>query len=642
MRRIESKTIIFIAAVVLSLLIGLSSLCNPGIYSSVVWHILWILIAAGLILGMIKGRLWRNVPAFIMHLSFLCMIAGGFCTSTFSKRGTLHLLPQQTATSFTTTDGRYASLPSSVTLLSFTQDYYPGMNFPKDFRTVLKTESGDTLCISMNHIGRLGNYRLYQTSYDEMGGTVLTVTHDPAGIAVTYAGFMLFAISGILMLLTRFRKSRTANGCRMGCIVLFLMLFCYGTASAVPAVNPELADSLASRQVLFNGRTVSFAGFADRLTYKLTGRGNVAGLSPEAFVASLIKYQEEWSRVRFIKVKNKILRDSLGIEGEYASIADFYDENGIYLPGLIYRGGEGALDKNILALDEKIALLIELWEGHLFTPLPHDSEYRRSDFSIKAEILYYRINPVRILFICVLIIVALILLSEITGKNLRIFTAISATGAAGIIAYLWLWYISGSIPLSNTSDLMEFAGICIILLSGVASWRKESSLLVALGMAAASFLLLVALLGMKDPVLSPVMPVLASPWLSIHVSIVMLSYAILGFTLPVAITALAVSSQRRRLIRLALSLLAPGVFLLGLGIITGAMWANVSWGRYWAWDPKETWSLVTLLIYSIPLHKYFKMRTLPKFCCTYLILAFSAIIMTYFGVNLLPSLHAYN
>ena len=161
-------------------------------------------------------------------------------------------------------------------------------------------------------------------------------------------------------------------------------------------------------------------------------------------------------------------------------------------------------------------------------------------------------------------------------------------------------------------------------------------------MASASFLLLVALLGMNDPVLSPIMPVLASPWLSVHVSLVMLSYAILGFTLPVAISAIVLPAQRKELVSLALTLLAPGVFLLGMGIITGAMWANVSWGRYWAWDPKETWSLVTLLLYSIPLHKYFKLKRIPLFCCIYLIFAFSSVIMTYFGVNLLPSLHAYN
>ncbi|MDE6379746.1 MAG: cytochrome c biogenesis protein CcsA [Muribaculaceae bacterium] len=588
------------------------------------------------------GRLWRIRSAFMMHIAFLLMIAGGFCTSLFSRRGTLHLFPSQTADCFISSDGKMERLPSAVTLLSFAPEYYPGMNFPKDFKSELLTASGDTMHISMNHIGRLGNYRFYQTSYDDQGGTVLTVTHDPAGIAVTYAGFLLFAIGGLAWLLTLVRKSRLRS--KMPHAAILLLFTCIGSGStyAVPAVDTVMADSLATRQVLFNGKTVSFAGFADKLTYKLTGRGSVGSLSPEEFVASLIKYKEEWGKVPFMMVKSKALREELAIEGKYASVASLYDENGEYIPARIYKGGSGPLDKDILALDEKVALLIDLWDGRLFTPLTSDSDGLRSVFSIKSEILYHKVNPVKVLFICAILTVAFILLMQILKKRAPAFPMIAILGLAGILAFAWLWYISGSVPLSATADIMEFSGICMILLSGVAAWRKESPLLVALGMASASFLLLVAMLGMKDPVLSPVMPVLASPWLSVHVSLVMLAYAVLGFTLPVAITALIVSSQRDRLIHLAVSLLAPGVFLLGLGIITGAMWANVSWGRYWAWDPKETWSLVTLLFYSIPLHKYFKMQKLPIFCSIYLILAFSSIIMTYFGVNLLPSLHAYN
>ena len=256
--------------------------------------------------------------------------------------------------------------------------------------------------------------------------------------------------------------------------------------------------------------------------------------------------------------------------------------------------------------------------------------------------LYWRANPLRIAFIIAILTAAAILIAFMFGKKIPASLLTAIAGAVGIAAYAWLWFVAGSVPLSGTADIMEFTGVCLILLSCVAAWRKESQLLVALGMAAASFLLLVAMLGMKDPVLSPVMPVLASPWLSVHVSLVMLAYAVLGFTLPVSVTALALPAQRQRLASLSVSLLAPGVFLLGLGIITGSMWANVSWGRYWAWDPKETWSLVTLILYSIPLHRYFRMRRRTIFCCIYLILAFSSIIMTYFGVNLLPSLHAYN
>ena len=588
------------------------------------------------------GRLWRNWTAFIMHFSFLCMIAGGFCNSLFSRHGTLHLLPSQTADYFISSDGKKEGLPSAVTLLSFAPEYYPGMNFPKDFKSELLTADGDTMHISMNHIGKLGDYRFYQTSYDDFGGTVLTVTYDPVGIAVTYTGFLLFAVSGVIWLLNIYWRSRGKKKLSTACILLGFLFLGTMDASAVPAVDTNFADSLAARQVLFNGESVSFARFADRLTYKLTGKGSVSGLSPEAFIASLIKYKEEWSKVPFIKVKDKALREALSIEGEYAAIADLYDENGYYIPEHLYKGGSGPIDKDILLLDEKVALLIDLWKGELFTPLMSNSDQLRPKSSIKLEILYYRVNPLRIIFICTILSVAFIVLSLIFKSNIRIFPFVTAIGIGGIIAYVWLWCIFGSIPMTNTGDIMEFVGICMILLSGVMAWRKESSLLVALGMAASSFLLLVALLGMKDPVLSPIMPVLASPWLSVHVSLVMLSYAILGFTLPIALSALALPSQRKELVSLAMSLLAPGVFLLGMGIITGAMWANVSWGRYWAWDPKETWSLVTLLLYSIPLHKYFKMEKLPIFCSIYLIFAFSSVLMTYFGVNLLPSLHAYN
>ena len=87
--------------------------------------------------------------------------------------------------------------------------------------------------------------------------------------------------------------------------------------------------------------------------------------------------------------------------------------------------------------------------------------------------------------------------------------------------------------------------------------------------------------------------------------------------------------------------IAPGVYLLGIGIFLGAMWANVSWGRYWAWDPKETWALVTMLLYALPLHRSLGLRSRPALFHIFVALAFLSIIMTYAGVNYLPSQHAY-
>lgn len=635
----HSKGIIFGAAVAMSLLIGLSSLLPPDIYSSEGWHILWGAAAIALTAGIIMGRLWRNETVFIMHLSFLCMIAGGFCTSLFSRRGTLHLLPDRPADIFFTEKGQPVRLPEAVTLLSFSQEYYPGMNFPKDFRSELKTASGDTMHISMNHIGHMKGFRFYQASFDDMGGSVLTVSHDTAGIALTYTGFFLFAISGAALLLQKARKSKRVPAA----VILAGALFGSSlTASAVPAVDARHADSLATGQVTFNGETVPFNTVATRLTLKLTGKTKVSGLSPEAFVASLIKYREEWSEIPFIKIKDNALIDALGATDGYASVAQLYDESGTYLPERLYKGGEGPLDKAILRLDEKVALLIDLWQGELFTPVEKDSGRLRSTISIKSEIAYNRLQPVRLLFILTISLAIGVLIVSMIHRRIPIWGIILALGIAGAGCYAWLWSISPRIPLTDTSGMMQFTGIAVILLCAYVSRRMHSNLPVGLALLCASFLLLVAWLGMKDPVMTPVMPVLASPWLSVHVSLVMLAYAILGFTLPFAVAALIIPQQRKRLADLATSMLVPGTYLLGLGIITGAMWANVSWGRYWAWDPKETWSLVTLLLYSIPMHSFFGMRKRPATCCIYLLFAFSSILMTYFGVNYLPSLHAYN
>lgn len=123
---------------------------------------------------------------------------------------------------------------------------------------------------------------------------------------------------------------------------------------------------------------------------------------------------------------------------------------------------------------------------------------------------------------------------------------------------------------------------------------------------------------------SPLVPILRSPFLFVHVGTIMLSYILL-----------VVSIVRREILR-------PAVCLLAVGIFLGAVWANVSWGTYWSWDPKESWALITLIIYSLPLHQ----ESLPWFRSTrnyriYSILCMLSLLMTYFGVNLLGGMHSY-
>ena len=143
------------------------------------------------------------------------------------------------------------------------------------------------------------------------------------------------------------------------------------------------------------------------------------------------------------------------------------------------------------------------------------------------------------------------------------------------------------------------------------------------------------------------MPVLRSPFFSIHISTIVTAYILLFGILVVGIIALVKPKDQRRLERLknlSTEMLYPAVALLAAGIFIGAIWANVSWGNYWSWDPKEVWALITLLIYAAPLHeKGWKTFQKPLFFHIYGILAFLSVVITYFGVNLiLGGVHAYN
>ena len=145
----------------------------------------------------------------------------------------------------------------------------------------------------------------------------------------------------------------------------------------------------------------------------------------------------------------------------------------------------------------------------------------------------------------------------------------------------------------------------------------------------------------------PLLPVLRSPFFSLHISTIVTAYALLLGIMVVGIIALFKpkdKTQLEGLKNLSTAMLYPAVALLAIGIFIGAIWANVSWGNYWSWDPKEVWALITLLIYAAPLHeKLWKTFQKPLFFHIYGILAFLSVLITYFGVNmLLGGVHAYN
>lgn len=224
--------------------------------------------------------------------------------------------------------------------------------------------------------------------------------------------------------------------------------------------------------------------------------------------------------------------------------------------------------------------------------------------------------------------------------------------AAATLTFLWItailglrWYVGGHLPLSNGYETMLLLGWLSAGASVPFLCKQDTRLAGQAALTAAGLSLMVAMMGRAGATVSPLMPVLSSPLLSIHVLLVMGAYALTAMIAIIAAISLATRShpKKEKAARLCALLLYPAVFLLAAGIFVGAVWANQSWGRYWGWDPKETWALVTLLVYAMPLHAAsFPIFRRSRSLCLYLLLAFLSVLMTYFGVNhLLTGLHSY-
>jgi len=215
------------------------------------------------------------------------------------------------------------------------------------------------------------------------------------------------------------------------------------------------------------------------------------------------------------------------------------------------------------------------------------------------------------------------------------------------------WYISGRAPWSNGYESMIYIS-WVTVLAGLIFSRK-SPMTIAATSILASIILMVAHLSWMDPEITNLVPVLKSYWLTIHVSVITASYgflalgALLGFInlilmilknknnyadLQKRIKDLNYINERTVII---------GLYLLTIGTFLGGVWANESWGRYWGWDPKETWALVTILVYTFIAHTGYMPGVKTDYSFSlYTLVGFASVIMTYFGVNYyLSGLHSY-
>lgn len=234
------------------------------------------------------------------------------------------------------------------------------------------------------------------------------------------------------------------------------------------------------------------------------------------------------------------------------------------------------------------------------------------------------------------------------GAAAKFGCAAIAAAAATLMGYLIdRWSHSGRAPLSNLHESLLVFAFFALAAGAVFSGLRRHHLLGGLGALFATLALGYA--STLDPQAGPLVPALRSNWLLIHVTTCMAAYAGLALSFGAAATYLVrahlLQTPAERLSGTEQAAARAVVFafpLLTIGIVTGAVWANAAWGSYWGWDPKETWSLVTWLVYGVYLHARLMRGWQGKRAAWLLVLAFAAVAFTYFGVAyLMKGLHSY-
>ena len=546
-----------------------------------------------------------------------------------------------------------------------------------------------------------------QTDYDsDEAGVTFTVSHDPVGIAVIYTGYalLLFGLLAFFFTDKRFKKF-FGNALRYSSVMAILLCL-EATASATgnsvgglpqtenasvkgnqvkrgsasPKVLPKnIAAEFGRLYVLYHGRICPLQTLASDFSAKLYGTSGVKGLTDEQVLTGWMFYGTSWRNIPMHNRKKAVdamdkeatvkalysgdllkiypLRDSTGRLGWYSQSdrlpKGIADEEWLFVRKSMDYIFELVVNREYSKLSESLGKLHRFQESKMGESLP--PAYR-----IKAERAYNALPPL-FPIAGTFLIIGLVMLAAVMRRMIRGNSSSTMAGkkyfpgifkAAGVTAaFLFfivltvvlglLWIASGHIPFSNGAETMLTIA-WTAMLAALLSFSKFPIML-PFGIIVASLATLVSAMGNANLAVSQLMPVLSSPLLSIHVSLMMLSYTVLAVIMINGICGLIASDVSAKMARMSEALMYPALFFLGSGIIAGSIWANVSWGCYWNWDPKETWALITFLIASLGVHRTrLPFLRSPRAYHIYTLILSASVLFTYFGVNyLLGGMHSY-
>lgn len=638
---------------------------------------------------------WR-IGFAITHLSLALILVGAMVTYVAKVEGQLPLWEGQQSSSVLSDFGPNGptssfELPFEVRCDDFQMDFYPGTRRPSMFRsrvTLVDAGAERQAVIEMNKPLDYRGYRFFQSSYQIQGNremTVLSVAKDPGQTAV-FVGYYLLIAGMIVVFTTRLIQAKNARG---AALLALALLAAASPLGAAQLPEPATADALRELPVQHDGRTMPLDTLARDAVWTVTGMRAWPGIDPVRMALGWAYDPAGWSQEPVVKIGGRDVALAVGLpEKRWASFSELVSSQALHaaLDRMRARqeGDEklSPVEKDLQKLENRLMTLDGFFRGEAILAIPAAEPratwsaapagsaaelaslaarlraespppgYPTAD-AMHLERTYNERRPSRIAWILLLVAaLAAGFTQERDRFRLRALAAVALLGA--FAASTWglavRWQIAGRIPASNIYESMLFLGWGVAFFGVIAVLLRNRLLIfnaAAIAMLAELFTDFVPV----DPFIRPMPPVLSgTPWLAIHVPIVMLSYSVFAMTALFGHMVVGVeifSPKRRDLARRWSDLLYyythVGSILLIAGILTGSIWAASSWGRYWGWDPKEVWSLVAFLAYMAILHARHE-KLLGDFgVAVWSIAAFGTILMTYLGVNfvLAAGLHSY-
>lgn len=644
---------------------------HNNIYGSSYFVILWIILGVSMCGVLFRKKYFNHTG--LLHLSFVVMIIGGCFTHFSSKHGAIYLRQCDNATDLKMysvhsfideSTGKPCLLPFSIALDTFIIQYYPGTLTHKNYisKVHIHAQTSRTEKISMNSVLSINDYHFFQGTFDkDLHGTWLLINYDPWGTPIIYCGYLLFFLSILWTLFSKKSKYRIMlNNPLLKQLSVFILIMITGINLVnAQSVSPEIAKSYQSKQVIYLGRLSPLNTVARNFIVKLYGDYSYKGQSPEQVLLGCLTYPELWKNEPLFKIKSKTLQYYLNC-GEYACFSDFFDNQNNYKLGHLLTtyyslSEQRNWQKEAIIIDQKVAMFMMLRKGTLYKPVKQTLTDPSTQLKISAELWYNKIGLVGILYKLNLALGSLLFFflwskrffKYLSSKKKLIHSLLFVSFFSLSIEIALRCYISGQLAFGSGYETLLLMAWCFMLLS--LFLHRKTLLSECFGFLLSGFTLLIAHTSQMNPQITLLDPVLISPLLGIHVILIMASFSILGFIFLNSLTAIVFFFKKEqtevsRLALLSKVLLYPSISLLGLGILMGSIWANTSWGRYWGWDPKEVWALITFLVYSLAFHEnVFSFLRKPIYFHFYLMSAFSIVVMTYWGINtFFGGLHSYS